>query len=439
MAKQNCYLEKQFNTYFAVLRIPVDVRRYFLGKTRFSATLRTSSLSEANRLKWPYVEGWKANIELARRTKSGDLPTKVADQAARFAQWLQYHRNGPEEAKAELFDVLDETVWRNYEQRDKSGNPTHRQDTTEHEKEETYLAYSMAVKEWTGSYIDEYLEQYEAEAKTKDEARRALRLFHERFPYLGDINRHAVEDWVEVMLETRSRPTIKKRIGFIRSYWNWCSHRRRGYLPQENPFATDPFPRESRNKQSSTQKVSSRRPAFSREDYWKFLEAAKDQEMLDFIKIAAHTGCRLSEIMEFRLENITKDRLTVVDGKSESGWRDIPIHHEIKPIIERRTRSSSDGYLFENQNTNKYEKRSARMGKRFGRLIKRVGSYKKGVGVHSFRRALVTIMQENGVAEFKAASIVGHEIGTITYGLYAETLSFAEKDAIIQGISYRVA
>ena len=78
------------------------------------------------------------------------------------------------------------------------------------------------------------------------------------------------------------------------------------------------------------------------------------------------------------------------------------------------------------------------MGKRFGRLIKRVGSYKKGVGVHSFRRALVTIMQENGVAEFKAASIVGHEIGTITYGLYAETLSFAEKDAIIQGISYRV-
>tara|TARA_R110002110_G_scaffold299294_1_gene513532 strand:+ start:124 stop:1488 length:1365 start_codon:yes stop_codon:yes gene_type:complete len=436
MTKQNSYLEKQYNTYFAVLRIPVDVQRYFQGKTRLSATLKTSSLGEANRLKWPYIEGWKANIELARRTMSGDVPANVAEQAARYALWLRGHQNGPEEAKSELFGLLDETVWRDYEQRDEAWNPTHRQDVTGQEKEEAYLAYSMAIKEWTGGYVEEYLKQYEAEAKTKDEARRALKTFSERFPHLEEISRHAVEDWVEDMLESRSRPTIKKRIGFIRGYWNWCSHRKRGYFPPENPFEKDPLPQAAKSKQASSQKAQSKRPAFTREDYSKFLDAARDQEMQDFTKIAAHTGCRISEIMHFKLQDVAHDRFNVEDAKSESGWREIPIHNEIKPVVERLVANSTDGFLFTGQTSNKYGKRTARMGKRFVRLIKKVGIYKSGVGAHSFRRSLATMMLENGVEEPKAAAIIGHEIGTMTYGIYAGGISFAEKNAIIQSISY---
>ena len=436
MTKQNSYLEKQHNTYFVVLRVPVGLQRYFQGKTRFSATLKTSSLGEANRLKWPYIEGWKANIELARRTLNGDVPTNVAEQAARYTLWLQGHQNGPEEAKSELFDVLDETVWRDYERRD-GDNPTQRQDTTNQEKEEAYLAYSMALKEWTGGYVEEYLKQYEVEDKTKDEGRRALKLFYDRFPHLEEITRHAVEDWVEEMLQSRSRPTIKKRIGFIRGYWEWCSHRKQGYFPSGNPFEKDPLPQASRGKKATTQRAQSKRPAFTRHDYWKFLDAAKGQEMQDFIKIAAHTGCRISEIMHFKLKDVTHDRFTVEDAKSESGWREIPIHNDIRPVVERLATHSKDGFLFTDQTPDRYGKRTARMGKRFVRLIKRVGSYKNGVGAHSFRRALATMMQENGVEEFKAASIIGHEVGTMTYGVYAGSLSFAEKDTIIQSISYR--
>ena len=159
--------------------------------------------------------------------------------------------------------------------------------------------------------------------------------------------------------------------------------------------------------------------------------------MEDFIKIAAHTGCRISEIMHFKLADVAHDRFTVEDAKSESGWREIPIHHEIKPVVDRLVTSSNDGFLFSGQKANKYGQRTQRMGKRFGRLIKSVGSYKTGVGAHSFRRALATMMQENGVEEPKAAAIIGHEIGTMTYGVYADSLSFAEKNAIIQSISYR--
>lgn len=436
MASRQSYLEKQYNTYFVVLRIPPDVRQYFLGKTRFSATLKTNNLSDANRLKWPYVEGWKAQIELARRSKSGEVPDSVAAQAARFALWMKNQPQSLDESRSELFEVLDETVWRDHDNRDENWNPTLRQDTSKQEKEETYLAYSMAIKEWTGSYVQEWLCQYEAEPKTKDEAKRALQYFYERFPHQDDITRYAVEDWAEEMLRDRSRATIKKRIGFIRSYWDWCSDRKRGYFPTENPFEKDPLPKVKRNKSASTQKAQRKLPAFTRDDYWKFLDATNDQELAHFIKIAAHTGCRIGEIMHFKVEDVSQDRFTVEDAKSPSGWREIPIHHEIKPVVERLLEVSKDGFLFSGQQPDQYGKRSARMGKRFGRLIKKVGSYKKGVGAHSFRRALATMMQENGVEEPKAAAIIGHEIGTMTYGVYADKLSFPEKDAIIQSISY---
>lgn len=223
MTNKNSYLEKQYNTYFVVLRVPSDVRQYFQGRTRLSTTLKTNNLTEANRLKWPYVEGWKSQIELARRTKSGNAPQDIAEKAARYASWLQNHEAGPQQAKSELFDILDETVWRDHERRDKTGNILNREDTSDEEKNDTYLAYSMATKEWSGSFADEFISQYDVEPKTKDEAKRALEIFYERFPYTEDVTRYDVEDWVEKMLETRTRPTVKKRIGFSRAYWEWCS------------------------------------------------------------------------------------------------------------------------------------------------------------------------------------------------------------------------
>lgn len=437
MAKQDSYLEKQRNTYFVVMKIPADVRMYFQGKTRFSTTLKTGNLSEANRRKWQFVEAWKAQVALARRVKTGTVPNSIAEQAARYSLWLRQHQDEDGDAEFELFSILDETVWRDYEQRDEDWTPLPRNDTTTQEKDDALLAYNMAVKQWTGSYVTDWLDDYEAEAKTKDEAQRALKMFYERFPCLNDVTRHEVEDWAEEMLRSRSRPTIKKRIGFIRAYWDWCSHRKRGYFPTENPFAKDPLPKASRGKKAAAQRAQSKRPAFTREDYWKFIDAAKDEEMEDFIKVAAHTGCRISEIMHFKLADVAPDRFTVEDAKSESGWREIPIHHEIKPVVDRLVASSNDGFLFSGQKPNKYGQRTQRVGKRFGRLIKSVGSYKTGVGAHSFRRALATMMQENGVEEPKAAAIIGHEIGTMTYGVYADSLSFAEKNAIIQSFSYR--
>ena len=76
------YLEKQWNTYHASMKIPKDVHAIF-GKTKFYKTLGTDSLEEANIRKLPLIAEWKRRIKVARLTKK-DNPTPSIDEQVAF-------------------------------------------------------------------------------------------------------------------------------------------------------------------------------------------------------------------------------------------------------------------------------------------------------------------------------------------------------------------
>ena len=63
------YLVKQWNTYYAEMRIPKAVAHLF-KKAKFSQTLRTNSLDEAEIRKLPYIAHWKSLIMAAKRAAS---------------------------------------------------------------------------------------------------------------------------------------------------------------------------------------------------------------------------------------------------------------------------------------------------------------------------------------------------------------------------------
>ena len=66
------YLVKQWNTYYAEMRIPKAVAHFF-KKTKFSQTLKTDSLEEAEIWKLSYIAHWKSLIKAAKRgTNSSD-------------------------------------------------------------------------------------------------------------------------------------------------------------------------------------------------------------------------------------------------------------------------------------------------------------------------------------------------------------------------------
>ena len=73
--------------------------------------------------------------------------------------------------------------------------------------------------------------------------------------------------------------------------------------------------------------------------------------MKDLIIVAAHTGGRLNELCNMTLNNFGGDWLQVVDSKTKSGIRKIPIHKDFQQLIERLKQTgvdTGDDYLFQN-------------------------------------------------------------------------------------------
>lgn len=86
---------------------------------------------------------------------------------------------------------------------------------------------------------------------------------------------------------------------------------------------------------------------------------------------------------------------------------------------------------------NKYGKRGNAIGKRFLRL--RSKFYNDQYVFHSFRKTLATQMMTAGVPEAHAAQIIGHDVDTMTYGLYGEDIGFEAKVAAMEKCSYALS
>ena len=55
---------------------------------------------------------------------------------------------------------------------------------------------------------------------------------------------------------------------------------------------------------------------------------------------------------------------------------------------------------------------------------------------HSFRKTVVTLLEQAGISENLAADIVGHEKPRITRGLYSDSSSLGQKFNAIKKINY---
>ena len=98
-----------------------------------------------------------------------------------------------------------------------------------------------------------------------------------------------------------------------------------------------------------------------------------------------------------------------------SSNREVPIHNELQDLIEELKRRSQDGYLLSGLSEDKDGKRSGTIGKRFGRFKNQL-DFDRIYVFHSFRKTVVTLLEQAGISENLAADIVGHEKPRITYG-----------------------
>lgn len=228
--------------------------------------------------------------------------------------------------------------------------------------------------------------------------------------------------------------TKKNHIHAGSSFHKWASKYDKDYKnrydTRDNPFLGHELP--SDNKKGK--KKEEKRLAFKIDELKKlydFAIAKKKHQVAYAIKIAGLTGCRIEEVCKLQKGHIVAENgvqsLYVEEGKTDASIRKIPIHPDLKPLVEQLVKNAdSDGYLIHTSGGNKYGIRSDSISKAFGRIKKEMG-YDSRYVFHSIRKTVITALQHNDIKPLVIASLVGHETGTITFDLYSEGASAKQK------------
>jgi integrase len=410
------YLLKQRRRWYAVMEIPKAVQSKF-GKSRFKQTLETESLTLAEKRVRPIIVEWRSAVDLAL---AGGTTDKVADMLGHVAQ---ARRDGYTED--DIADMAIDALTVN----DGWG-------PSKFPSEENAELYRVATSMvWPlKPYIEQWKRTLDQEPKTIDMKVSDVKEFVRRFPNAQDASNDTVIDWVEELLlsDGLSKGTVRRKISASKGFWAWLNKKKKMDIP--HPFADVVEPK---SKKPTKAEIASRRKNFAASEYQQLLKASsKDIDLQNLIKLGAHTGARIEELCSLELSKVTSDRFVVEDAKSEAGWREIPIHKDIVKLVKELQQSSLDGYLLSGLSKNKYGDRSNAIGKRFGRL-KSLCGFGRDYVFHSLRKSFARQLEEAGVSENIAARLIGHEMKTMTYGLYSGGADFSAKKLAIDKVTYK--
>ena len=403
------YLQKRRRQWYAILEIPKTLRQQF-GRPRFVQSLETESLSVAEKKVLPVIVGWRRQIDLARGADIGTDDELLATVMRVRRDTQRAKVDGRELAELQMaqeeFAMMEALGPNN----DYSGDDT------------LFNAVSIAhgKTHLLREHIEEFLSSRDVAPKTTDMQRRDLGLFAKKFQYAHDATRLKVIDWVNVTLGAErnlSLGTRSRMISAARVYWDYLEKNKGLTLPSPLHKVLPPKP-----KKKTKAMIEAQRKAFRVSDYHKLLASCADDTLKDLITLAAYTGCRIEELCILKLENVSDDKIEIVDAKSEAGWRTIPIHHHIAQTVARLVATSTDGYLLSGLTFNKYGNRSNAIGKSFGRLKKQLG-FSESYVFHSFRKGFATQLENANIPVNVSARLMGHEVQGQTFGNYSDGLA----------------
>lgn len=259
---------------------------------------------------------------------------------------------------------------------------------------------------------------------------------------IGAVTRQDVADWLGG-LRTSAR-TVNRHAGALVTLFRWA--RTVGLIDGENPA-------EGQRRRESTAR---KRHPFTPAELRTLLEAPDVRPRRHTVAAAlpwlvwlgAYTGARLNELCGLRVEDVREADgilyLDLVDHpgrrlKTPAAARRVPVHSAILTIGFREyvERVRGQEYLFPGLTPGGPDgKRSWQATKAFTRLRRRLGLNRPGLVFHSLRNTVATALHEAGVPETEAAALLGHEIRTLSYGLYSGGLSLARLRDAVERVRY---
>lgn len=417
-------LEKRRQLYYAVLTIPLKAREQ-IGKLRYVQSTGTGDKRQAQLIANQYVAGWRVLIQKA-------LGEAEDTHLVRALQWREELQKSLEDEQREIVEGL--LLGEAHSMVDKVGLT----------KAKEFYDISSGSKTLCATSYELWKAQLTLEQKTIDQMSRDVKLLVDQFSALEDITHSSVFEWVE-SLEAKGK-TASSRIRLLKgckNYWGYLKAKKLVSI-ESNPFAN----LVAKPKGKASRKLKANAPYTPEEVVMLWNEAQSqtrygkpycDQQLADLILLSAYTGTRIEELCSLKLADVTSDSFKFIDSKTEAGIREVPIHSKLLPTIKRLKEQSKDGYLITKLPSNKYNKRSGVMSKRFGILKTKLGFSSRIYTAHSFRSTLVTMLENAGITENLAADIVGHKKPRVTYGLYSGGATVELMREALEKVSYPFA
>ncbi len=420
------HIELRYNTYFAVLYVPADVR-HIIKKVKFYKSTKTGNLKQAEAIAAVWVINWKNQIDKARSIVQSNAADKDINSAVKlYEEYLS--NDNPMLVK----EIMEEEEFR---LRQEQGERTADIFKDLASGKQRYIKSLEAG--WLKNEKDKGLAD-----KTIDQMKSDVELLYEPFPTANLLTHKNVEVFLTA-LGTHyqlSASSIKRIAGSCRNFYKYLQKIKEIPPDVPNPFVVPEDFRISNKPNSKAKFKTEPWQPFSPEDivYLHGCATLKgDNQLANLVFIGAYTGARIEELCNIKCQDVdlNASSIKITDSKTEAGKRLIPIHSKLKVKLKQVMEQSEDGYVISGLSENKYGDRSNAVGKRFGRL-KTAEAYGSQHVFHSIRKTLVTMLENKGVGENVAADIVGHEKPRITYGLYSGGTTLEVMLEAIERISY---
>jgi integrase len=300
----------------------------------------------------------------------------------------------------------------------------------------------VSVGEGFFQHVEAWGKQLGMKSRQSGEYLADVKRFASRTPGLtvGGVEKSHAREWVKALAEDgRAGATIERKLSALRSYWKYLQAE--GVAGEDAaPFAKVALPGTVANRRPG---LAERRQPFQRGDVVKLWRAALDDDdkpLADLIQLAAYSGGRIESLCQLTKARVPIDSETGIrffqfGDKTDAGVRKVPVHPAINAIVDRLIRDSRDGFLVRGRAGRRGGERSVGIGKRFGRLKRRLG-YGRQYVFHSIRKTVATLLENSRCPESTAADILGHDKPTMTYGLYSGGSDLKERLHWVSALDY---
>jgi len=217
--------------------------------------------------------------------------------------------------------------------------------------------------------------------------------------------------------------TKRRKLNSLHNFWQWMGEHRyvsRGF----NPWSGF---RLSKSERSAS--TADKRGYTDKELVELFHERPDYPHLAEIMVLGLFTGARLDEICSLRVEDVTPRRgayvVRIAKSKTEAGKRSLVVCHRIAvDVLKGMLKAHKAGSLFPELRGGGYDGRlSWAASKAFGRFRDKRGLSRE-TDFHSFRRTVITILEDKAVHAGHVASFVGHEGGTLARDVYSDGPTF---------------